>query len=67
MNALGSPTFHLPGQAAIMILALARVQAAASLLTDPLLITRAAFIRPEPGTLPRDGHRKKRSVIHAET
>ena len=67
VNALGSPTFHLPGQAAIMILALARVQAAASLLTDPLLITRAAFIRPEPGTLPRDGHRKKRSAVHAET
>jgi hypothetical protein len=33
VNSLGSPVFHLPGQAAIIIFALARMQADADALT----------------------------------
>ena len=41
VNMLGSPTFHLPGQAAVTLLALARVQADAEALTNlPVRATR---------------------------
>ena len=42
VNMLGSPVFHLPGQAAIIVFALARAQADAAALTEPIPVTARA-------------------------
>ena len=57
VNMLGSPTLHLPGQAAFLVLALGRVQAfaAATLMIDTIAQRAAAL----PGRRPRASSRDR--------
>ena len=57
VNMLGSPTFHLPAQAALVLFAMARVQADAAALSMPIL-------KPKSGNHHERAPRRRKEIQH---